>query len=162
MVGLQCKKNGPPNVPRKQVRFSIGIIDFFAYSIFKNIAFFLSDQGVVQIEPNQYPRLPVRIYVTKYDDWCNFVAFFVRFKPWNARKMQRNCTNRRTLLHKSLLVVWDIGLAHFEQLLEPTKKCYVFENRISEKVDNSDRKTNLFSRNVRWTILFALQPNHYW
>ena len=41
-----------------------------------------------------------KIYLTKYDDWCNFVAFFVHFWPWNARKMQRNCTNRRTLLYK--------------------------------------------------------------
>ena len=53
------QKIGPPNVPRKQVRISIGIIDLFAYSIFKNIEF-LSDQGIVQSEPNQYPRLRIR------------------------------------------------------------------------------------------------------
>ena len=34
----------------KKVRISIGIIDLFAYSIFKNIEI-LSDQGVVQSEP---------------------------------------------------------------------------------------------------------------
>ena len=45
------QKNGPPNFPRKKVRFSIGIIDLFAYSIFKKIEI-LSDQGVVQSEPN--------------------------------------------------------------------------------------------------------------
>ena len=45
------QKNGPPNVPRKQVRISIGIIDLFAYSILRNIEI-LSDQGAVQSEPN--------------------------------------------------------------------------------------------------------------
>ena len=47
------QKNGPPNVPKKQVRISIGIIDLFAfaYSILKNIEI-LSNQGVVQIQPN--------------------------------------------------------------------------------------------------------------
>ena len=51
------QKNGTPNVSRKQVRISKGIIDFFAYSIFKNIEFLL-DKGVVQSEPIRYPRLP--------------------------------------------------------------------------------------------------------
>ena len=45
------QKKGPPNVPRKQVRISIGIVDLFGYSIFKNIEI-LSNQGVVQIQPN--------------------------------------------------------------------------------------------------------------
>ena len=45
------QKNGPPNVPRKKLRVSIGIIDLFAYSILKNIEI-LSNQGVVQIQPN--------------------------------------------------------------------------------------------------------------
>ena len=36
----------------------MGIIDLFAYSIFKNIET-LSDQGVVQSEPKWYPKLPV-------------------------------------------------------------------------------------------------------
>ena len=58
MFALYCKKNGPPNVPRKQVRISIGIIDLFAYSIFKNIEFLLN-QWVVQSQPNWCPRLPV-------------------------------------------------------------------------------------------------------
>ena len=35
----------------KKVRISIGNIDFFAYSIFKNIEI-SSGQGVVQIKPN--------------------------------------------------------------------------------------------------------------
>ena len=48
---LLCKKNGLPNVPRKKVRISIGNIDFFAYSILKNIEI-LWDQGRVQSEPN--------------------------------------------------------------------------------------------------------------
>ena len=52
------QKNGPPNVPRKQVRISIGSIDLFAYSILKNIEI-LSNHGVVQSQPNWYPRLPV-------------------------------------------------------------------------------------------------------
>ena len=51
MFGPKCKKNGPPNVPREQVRTSIGIIDLFAYSILKNIEI-LSNQGVVQKQPN--------------------------------------------------------------------------------------------------------------
>ena len=51
-------QNGPPKVPRKQVRISIGIIDLFAYSILKDIEN-LSNQGVVQSQPNWYPRLPV-------------------------------------------------------------------------------------------------------
>ena len=42
----------------KKFVFSIGNIDLFAYSIFKNIEI-LSGQGVVQSEPNWYPRLPV-------------------------------------------------------------------------------------------------------
>ena len=42
----------------KKVRISIGNIDLFAYSIFKNIEI-LSDQGVVQSEPKLYPSLPV-------------------------------------------------------------------------------------------------------
>ena len=46
MFGLYCKKNGPPNVPRKKVRISIVIIDLFAYSVLKNIEI-LSNQGVV-------------------------------------------------------------------------------------------------------------------
>ena len=45
------QKNGPPNVPRKQVRFSIGIIDLFAFSILKNIEI-LSNQGVVESQTN--------------------------------------------------------------------------------------------------------------
>ena len=45
------QKNGPPIVPRKQVRISIGIIDLFAFSILKNIEI-LSNQGVVQSQPN--------------------------------------------------------------------------------------------------------------
>ena len=52
------QKDGPSNDPRKQVRIWIGIIDLFAYAVFKNIEI-LSNQGVVQSEPNRYPRLPV-------------------------------------------------------------------------------------------------------
>ena len=43
--------NGPPNVPGKKVRISIGIIDLFAYSILKNLEI-LSNQGFVQSQPN--------------------------------------------------------------------------------------------------------------
>ena len=39
------------SLPRKKVRISIGNLDFFAYSIFKNIEI-SSVQGIVQIEPN--------------------------------------------------------------------------------------------------------------
>ena len=39
------QKNGPPNVPRKKVRISIGIIDLFAYSIFKNIEILWNQGG---------------------------------------------------------------------------------------------------------------------
>ena len=42
------QKNGPPNVPRKQVRISIGIIDLFAYSILKIIET-LSNQGLFKV-----------------------------------------------------------------------------------------------------------------
>ena len=52
------QKNGPPNVPRKQVRISIGIIDLIVYSFSKNIEIFMN-QGVVQSQPNWCPRLPV-------------------------------------------------------------------------------------------------------
>ena len=52
------QKNGPPNAHKKQVRTSIGIIDLFAYSVLKNIEI-LSNQGVVQSQPNWYPGLPV-------------------------------------------------------------------------------------------------------
>ena len=52
------QKNGPPNVPRKQFRISIGLIDLFAYSILKDIEI-SSNQGVVQSQPNWYPRPPV-------------------------------------------------------------------------------------------------------
>ena len=52
------QKNGPPIVPRKKVRISIANVDFFAYSILKNKEI-LSDEGVVQSEPNRYPRQPV-------------------------------------------------------------------------------------------------------
>ena len=51
-------KIGPSNDPRKQVRISIGIIDLFAYAVLKNIEI-LSNQGVVQSQPNWYLRLPV-------------------------------------------------------------------------------------------------------
>ena len=34
-IRLKCKKNGPPNFPRKKVHISIFNIDLFAYSIFK-------------------------------------------------------------------------------------------------------------------------------
>ena len=50
-VWAVMQKNGPPNVPKKQVRISIGIIDLFAYSILKNTEI-LSNQGVVQFQPN--------------------------------------------------------------------------------------------------------------
>ena len=45
------------SLSRKKVRISIGNFDFFAYSIFKNIKN-LSDQGVVQIEPNLVWSIP--------------------------------------------------------------------------------------------------------
>ena len=45
------KKNFCYSLPRKKVRISIGNIQLFAYSIFKNIEI-LSGQGVVQIKPN--------------------------------------------------------------------------------------------------------------
>ena len=54
------QKIGPPKVPRKQVRISIGIIDLFGYSILKNIEI-LSNQGVVQKQPNWYLRLLVML-----------------------------------------------------------------------------------------------------
>ena len=41
----------------KKVRISIGNIDLFAYSIFKNIEILLG-QGVVQIEPNCILSIP--------------------------------------------------------------------------------------------------------
>ena len=39
------EKNGPPNVPRKKVRISIGIINLFAYSVLKNIEIFIESGG---------------------------------------------------------------------------------------------------------------------
>ena len=57
-VWAVMQKNGPTNFARKQFRISIGINDLFAYSILKNIEI-LSNQGVVQRQPNWYLRLPV-------------------------------------------------------------------------------------------------------
>ena len=48
---MKKTKNCWYSLPRKKVRISIGNIDFFAYSIFKNIEILLG-QGVVQIRPN--------------------------------------------------------------------------------------------------------------
>ena len=45
------QKIRPPDVPRKQVRISIGIINLFAYSILKNLGI-LPNQGVVRSQPN--------------------------------------------------------------------------------------------------------------
>ena len=39
------QKNGPPNVPKKEVRISIGIIDLFAYSILKKNRNFIESGG---------------------------------------------------------------------------------------------------------------------
>ena len=39
------QKNGPPKVPRKQVRISIGIIDLFAYFILKKYRNFMESGG---------------------------------------------------------------------------------------------------------------------
>ena len=57
-VWAVMQKIGPPNVPRKKVRISIGIIDLLAYSILKNIEI-LSNLGIVQGQSNWYLRLPV-------------------------------------------------------------------------------------------------------
>ena len=51
------KKNGPPNCHGKKVSFSIGNIDLFAYSIFKNLEILLG-QEVVQIESNLVWSIP--------------------------------------------------------------------------------------------------------
>ena len=80
---LLCKKNGPPNFPRKKVRFSIGNIDLFAYSIFKNIEI-LSGQWVVQSGPNWFPRLPVLFkLLCKKNGPPNFPRKKVRFSIGN-------------------------------------------------------------------------------
>ena len=50
-VESKTKKNFCHSSSRKKVRISIGNFDLFAYPIFKNIEI-LSDQGVIQIEPN--------------------------------------------------------------------------------------------------------------
>ena len=44
-VWAVMQKNGPPNVPRKQVRISIGFIDLFAYSILKKYRNFIESVG---------------------------------------------------------------------------------------------------------------------
>ena len=55
---LQCKKNGPPNVPRKKFVFQSEILTYsLAYSVFKNIEV-SSGQGVVQIKPNSVSSIP--------------------------------------------------------------------------------------------------------
>ena len=49
---LGCNaKNGPPNVPRKKVSFSIGNLRVSRITNFKNRSF-SPGQGVVQSEPN--------------------------------------------------------------------------------------------------------------
>ena len=50
------------------------------------------------------------------------------------------CMVSKKTISKALtleIIVWDINLVHFEQLLDPIKFLY-FENRISEYVDISD------------------------
>ena len=54
MFGMKCKKYGPPNVPRKKVRISIGNIDLFAYSILKNIEI-LTNQGFFKVNQIDIP-----------------------------------------------------------------------------------------------------------
>ena len=54
---LWDKKNGPPNFQRKKVCISIGKIDFFAFSIFKNIE--IISGRVVQCEPAWYGESPM-------------------------------------------------------------------------------------------------------
>ena len=44
-VWVVMQKNGPPNVPKKQVRISNGIIDLFAYSILKKHRNFIKSGG---------------------------------------------------------------------------------------------------------------------
>ena len=40
-LGCDAEKYGPPNFPRKKVRISIGIFDFFAYYILKKLLNFI-------------------------------------------------------------------------------------------------------------------------
>ena len=58
LIWLQCQKKGPPNVPGKKVVFQSEITTYSHILFLKKIEI-LSDQGVVQSEPNLYPRLPV-------------------------------------------------------------------------------------------------------
>ena len=52
------QKNFWYSLSRKKVSFSFGSLLLFEISNFKHRSF-SSDQGVVQSEPNRYPRLPV-------------------------------------------------------------------------------------------------------
>ena len=54
----KTKNNFCCSLSRKKDRISIGNINSFSYSILKIIEI-LSDEGVVQSEPNCYPRLQV-------------------------------------------------------------------------------------------------------
>ena len=58
ILGCNAKRTVRVTLIEKKVRNSIGIIDLFAYSIFKNIEI-LWYQGVVQSEAKLYPRLPI-------------------------------------------------------------------------------------------------------
>ena len=56
-LGFNAKRMVRITFREKKVRFSIGNIDLFAYSIFKNIEI-SAGQGVVQIKPNLVRSIP--------------------------------------------------------------------------------------------------------
>ena len=85
------KKDFLVNLPRKKVSFSIGNFDLFAYSIFKNIEI-SSGQGVVQSEPNRYPRLPVLFwFLCEKNGPPNFPRKKVSFTYGKLQLFRLNC-----------------------------------------------------------------------
>ena len=57
-LGCEAKKNGPPKFSGKNFVFQLEISTYSLILFSKNSEILLG-QGVVQSEPNRYPRLPV-------------------------------------------------------------------------------------------------------
>ena len=62
------QKIGPPNVPRKKVRISIGIIDLFAYSILKKYRNFIESGGCSKSTKLLY-RITSKVWVVMQKEW---------------------------------------------------------------------------------------------
>ena len=82
------------SLPRKKVLISIGNIDFFAYSSFKNIEI-LSGQGVVRIEPNSVCIIPF-IYIYKY------IYIYIYIVSKRKRIFNIACLGKKLVFHTEI------------------------------------------------------------